>query len=116
MALTREEILAKRSVRQREPVEVPGMGTVYVAKFTAKDRDRFEEIVTGGVPGKVNLRNVRAQMACLLCVNEDGTRMFSDGDADAVGELDTDAVQAIVDAGFRINGINQESLEDAVKN
>ena len=85
MALTREEILAKRNVRQRVPVEVPGLGTIHVAKFTARDRDRFEEIVTGGIPGKVNLRNVRAQVATLLAVNEDGTRMFQDGDADAIG-------------------------------
>ena len=116
MALTREEILAKRSVRQRVPVEVPGWGTLHVAKFTARDRDRFEEIVTGGIPGKVNLRNVRAQVVTLLAVKEDGTRLFEDGDADAIGELDSDAVQAIVDAGFKINGLNTDALEDAVKN
>jgi hypothetical protein len=116
VALTREEILAKRNVRQRVPVEVPGWGTIHVAKFTARDRDRFEEIVTGGIPGKVNLRNVRAQVVALLAVNEDGTRLFEDGDADAIGELDSDAVQAVVDAGFRLNGLNTDALEDAVKN
>jgi hypothetical protein len=116
MTLTREEILAKRNVRQRVPVEVPDWGTIYVAKFTARDRDRFEEIVTGGIPGKVNLRNVRAQVVTLLAVKEDGTRLFEDGDADAIGELDSDAVQAIVDAGFKINGLNTDALEDAVKN
>ena len=92
------------------------MGTVHVAKFTARDRDRFEEIVTGGIPGKVNLRNVRAQVVALLAVNEDGTRMFTDSDADAIGELDSDSVQAIVDAGFKLNGLNTDALEDAAKN
>jgi hypothetical protein len=116
VGLTREDILAKRSVRQRVPVVVPGWGTIHVAKFTARDRDRFEEIVTGGIPGKVNLRNVRAQVVTLLAVNEDGTRMFQDGDADAIGELDSDSVQMIIDAGFRLNGLNTDSLEDSVKN
>jgi hypothetical protein len=116
VGLTREEILAKRSVRPRQPVEVEGLGTVYVAKFSAKDRDRFEEIVTGGIPGKVNLKNVRAQVATLLIVDEDGKRMFSDADADALGELDTDAIQAVVDAGFAINGIKQDAVEEAAKN
>lgn len=116
MVLTRDEILAKRNVRQREPIEVPGWGTLYVAKFNARDRDRFEEIVTGGVPGKVNLRNVRAQLVPLLVVKEDGTRMFDDGDSDAIGELDSDAVQVIIDAGFRINGLNANALEEAAKN
>ena len=116
MALTREEILAKRSVRQRVPVEVPGWGTLYVAKFTARDRDRFEEIVTGGIPGKVNLRNVRAQVMTLLAVNEDGTPMFAEADADDLGKLDSEAVQAVIDAGFELNGLNKNALEDATKN
>lgn len=116
MALTREEILAKRSVRQRVPVEVPGWGTLYVAKFTARDRDRFEEIVTGGIPGKVNLRNVRAQVMTLFAVNEDGTPMFTEADADEIGKLDSEAVQAVIDAGFELNGLNKNALEDATKN
>jgi hypothetical protein len=116
VALTRDQILAKRNVRERAPVEVPGWGTIYVAKFTARDRDRFEEIVTGGIPGKVNLRNVRAQVVTLLAVDEDGVRLFQDGDAEAIGELDSDAVQAIVDAGFKLNGLNTDALEDSVKN
>ena len=116
MALTRDEILAKRSVRQRVAVEVPELGTVYVAKFTARDRDRFEEIITGGIPGRVNLRNVRAQVVPLLVVDENGKRLFEDSDSDAIGELDSDTIQAIVDAGFKINGINQDVVEEEVKN
>lgn len=116
MALTRDEILAKRGVRQRKAVEVPGLGTVYVAKFTARDRDRFEEIVTGGVPNRVNLKNVRGQVMTLLCCNEDGTRMFTEADADACGELDSEVVQAVLDAGFEFNGIGGNPVEDAAKN
>lgn len=117
MALTREEIKAKRGVRPRVAVEVPELGgTVYVAKFSAKDRDRFEEIVTGGVPGKVNLRNVRAHVVTLLCVHEDGTRLFEDGDAEWIGELESEAVQKIVDAGFKLNGLGTNAIEEAAKN
>ena len=116
MALTREEILAKRSVRQRVPVEVPGWGTIHVAKFTARDRDRFEEIVTGGIPGRVNLKNVRAQLVPLFAVNEDGTPMFTEADAEEIGKLDSDSVQAVIDAGFEVNGLAKNTLEDATKN
>ena len=113
MALTREQIKAKRGVRPRVSVEVPELGTVYVAKFSAKDRDRFEQMVTGGKVGGVNLENVRARFVAMVCVNEDGTRMFEDGDAEWIGELDTDIVQAIVDAGFRLNGIGANAVEEA---
>ncbi len=113
MALTREQIKAKRGVRPRVAVEVPELGTVYVAKFSAKDRDRFEQIVTGGKVGGVNLDNVRARFVAMVCVNEDGTRMFEDSDAEWIGELDTDVVQAIVDAGFKLNGIGGNAVEAA---
>ena len=113
MALTREQIKAKRGVRPRVAVEVPELGTVYVAKFSAKDRDRFEQIVTGGKIGGVNLDNVRAQFVAMVCVNEDGTRMFEDSDAEWIGELDTDVVQTIVDAGFKLNGIGGSAVEEA---
>jgi hypothetical protein len=113
VALTREQIKAKRGVRPRVAVEVPELGTVYVAKFSAKDRDRFEQIVTGGKVGGVNLDNVRARFVAMVCVNEDGTRMFEDSDAEWIGELDTDVVQAIVDAGFKLNGIGGNAVEAA---
>ena len=116
MALTREQIKAKRGVRPRVAVEVPELGTVYVAKMTAKDRDQFEQMVTGGKVGGVNLVNIRARFVALVAVNEDGTRMFEDADAEWIGELDTDIVQAIVDAGFALNGIGGNALEDAAKN
>lgn len=116
MALTREQIKAKRGVRPRVAVEVPELGTIYVAKMTAKDRDQFEQMVTGGKVGGVNLQNIRARFVALVAVNEDGTRMFEDGDAEWIGELDTDIVQTIVDAGFKLNGIGGTALEEATKN
>ena len=112
MALTRDQIKAKRGVRPRVAVEVPELGTVYVSKFSAKDRDRFEQMVTGGKVGGVNLENVRARFVAMVCVNEDGTRMFDDADAEWIGELDTDIVQAIVDKGFEMNGIGRNAVEE----
>jgi hypothetical protein len=37
-------------------------------------------------------------------------------DADWLGELDTEAVQAIVDKGFAMNGIGVNAVEEAAKN
>lgn len=113
MALTREEILAKRSVRPRKRLEVEGLGEVFLAKFSAKQRDQWEKIVTGGKPGYVNLDNVRARFVEMVLVNEDGTRLFKDGDADAIGELDSDIVQQIVNEGLRFNGLAGDAVEAA---
>lgn len=117
MALTRDQIKAKRGVRPREPVNVPELGgTVYVAKMTARERDDFEFMVTGGKVGGMNMSNIRARFLAIVCVNEDGTKMFDEADAEWLGDLDTDVVQAIVDAGFRLNGIGSNALEEAAKN
>lgn len=113
MSLTREQMKARRGVRPRVALEVPELGTVHIARFTAKDRDRFEQLVTGGKAGGVNLENVRAKFVAMVCVNEDGTRMFEDSDADWIGDLDSDVVQSIVDKGFELNGIGKNAVEEA---
>ena len=117
MALTREEIKAKRGVLPREPLDVPALGgTVYVSKMNAKARDRFEQMVTGGKVGGVNLENVRAKFFVLVTTDEAGKPLFTMDDADWLGELDTEAVQAIVDKGFAMNGIGVNAVEEAAKN
>jgi hypothetical protein len=117
VALTRDEIKAKRCVRQRIAVEVPELGgTIYVAKMTARDRDELEYMVNAGRPGGMNTRNIRARFLTLVCVNEDGSRMFDESDAEWLGDLDTDTVQLITDAGFKLNGIGRDALEEATKN
>lgn len=117
MVLTKEQLKEKAEprVRERVAVEVPSLGgTVYVAKFTSRERDAFEQIVTGGkVGGSPNLDNVRAKFVALVCLNEDGSKMFDPSDAEWLGNLDTDAVQTIVDAGFQLNGIGVNAVEDA---
>lgn len=114
MALTADQIHAKASKRETVSVDVPGVDTFLVAKFSSRERDRFEQLVTGGkVGGNVNLDNVRAKFVTLVVVNEDGTRRFPESDADKIGEWDTDIVQAIVDAGFKLNGIGGNAVEEA---
>lgn len=117
MALTREEIKAKRGVLPRQPLDVPALGgTVYVSKMNAKMRDAFEQMVTGGKVGGVNLDNIRARFVALVTVDAEGKPLFTQEDAEWIGELDTEAVQAIVDKGFEINGIGQNAVEEAAKN
>jgi hypothetical protein len=118
MALTREQIKAKRGVMPREPLVVPELGDepVYISKLSAAGRDKFEQMVTGGRVGELNLDNIRARFVTLVCVDQAGVKLFDESDAEWIGELDTDVVQAIVDKGFEINKINASAVEDAAKN
>jgi|DEB0MinimDraft_6_1074348.scaffolds.fasta_scaffold32085_1 hypothetical protein len=118
MALTRDQIKAKRGVMPREPLSVPELGEdpIYISKLNAAGRDKFEQMVTGGRAGSVNLDNIRARFLTLVCVDEAGKLLFEESDAEWLGELDTDIVQKIVDKGFELNGINAEAVEEAAKN
>ena len=118
MALTRDQIKAKRGVMPREPLSVPELGDepIFISKLSAAGRDKFEQIVTGGSVGSVNLDNIRARFLTLVCVDEAGKRLFEDADAEWLGELDSDVVQKIVDKGFALNGINATAVEEAAKN
>lgn len=114
MTLTADDIHAKASSRSRVAVEILGVDTFYISKFSARDRDRFEQIVTGGkVGGTPNMDNVRAKFVTLVVVDEDGKKRFSETDAEKIGEWDSDIVQAIVDAGFKLNGIGANAVEEA---
>lgn len=120
MVLTREQFRGRRQPLPKVKVAVPELGDdaeVWVQKFNARMRDRFEEIATGGsVGGKVILSNVRAKVVTILCVDDDGKPLFTEADAEWLGECDTDAIQRIIDAGFKLNGIGAGTLEDAVGN
>lgn len=118
MALTREQIKAKRGVMPREPLVVPELGDepVFVSKLNASGRDKFEQMVTGGKTGSVDLSNIRARFLTLVCTDEKGQRLFEDADAEWIGELDTDIVQKIAEKGFAMNGINVDAVEEAAKN
>ena len=117
MALSRDEFFKRRRPRPKVKVQVPELGEdaeVYVTKFNARQRNRFEEIATGGkLGGVVNLRNVSAKIVVLACVDEDGKPLFSDADEEEIGGYDWEAVQRIVNAAFRLNGIATNAVEEA---
>lgn len=120
MALTRDQIKAKRGVMPREAIIVPELGDepIYISKMNAALRDRFDQMVTGGkANGAVDLTNIRARFLTLVCTDEKGTRLFEEDDAEWLGELDTDIVQKLAKKGFELNGINTDDIvEESAKN
>jgi hypothetical protein len=117
MALSRDEFFKRRRPLPKVKVPVPELGEdaeVWVTKFTSRMRNRFEEIATGGkVGGSVNLKNVSAKVVALSCVDDDGKALFTEADEERIGEFDADAVQRIVDAVFKLNGLGANPVEEA---
>lgn len=117
--LSRDQIFAIDDSRI-ERVEVPEWGGhVYVRMLSGTERDAFEAAtVTRKGKGKTetNLVNMRARLAVLCVCDESGKRLFADADATALGRKSAAALDRITDVALRLNGMTEESVEDAEGN
>lgn len=121
--LTREAILDAPDINT-EDVAVPEWGgTVRVKGLTGAGRDRFEAAMVGQSQGKgrnksrqVNLDNIRARMAALSIVGEDGDRLFSEADVRSLGEKSAAALQRVFDVAQRLSGLSEDDVEELAGN
>jgi len=116
--LTREAVLAISDLKT-ELVSVPEWGgSVTVQGLTADERDDFEAtcVKTRGRKAEVNLRNFRAKLVARTCHQEDGTRLFTDDDAAALGQKSGAAINRIFEVAARLSGLTEADLEELAKN
>lgn len=120
--LTRDAFrqLAKQK-RRTVRVDLPWLGAgahTYVLVPTARERDAFEAtLVTGtGKKAQLSTDNVRARMLVRWVSDADGTRLFGDNEADAMGELGAKTVDAIYRAIQRESGITDDDVEELAGN
>lgn len=115
----RDTILQAQDIQQ-ETINVPEWGTsVIVRGMTAGERDDFEASwFTDGPSGKAmrNLVNVRARMCVRCIVDEQGNRVFSDSDADALGKKSGKAMDRVYSSASRLSGLGAKDVEELAKN
>jgi len=112
--LNRDDIL-KVDDLQKELVPVPEWGgDVWVYGMTGGERDAFEAEVLiqrkGGA--HIDTRNIRAKMAARCIRNEDGKRMFGDGDIKALAKKSAKALDRIFSKAQELSGISDEDVEE----
>ena len=116
-ALTRDEILTADD-RGIEAVEVPEWGgTVYVRSMTGRQKDAFELSLYGdeNKVEKKRLNNFRARLMALTLCDEKGNLLFTEKDAEALGQKSVYAMDRVLAASKRINGITEEAQNELVK-
>lgn len=104
-----------------DTVDVPewgGDGKVRVRGLTAKEKDAYDrELVKfdpkTGQTSLGRLDNVRALLVVRCLVNEEGERIFRDGDAKMLGEKSSLVVQRIYEKCREISGMREEEVEEA---
>jgi hypothetical protein len=120
-ALTREEILnADDIVIEKVPVPEWGKGRfVHITTLTALEREKYVESIqkiTGhGRKQSVSivLQQSSAKLASQTICDEKGIRLFGVADIPALAKKSSKALQRIVDAAAKLNGIDDEAFEDA---
>ncbi|MER3438631.1 MAG: hypothetical protein C4346_14165 [Chloroflexota bacterium] len=116
--LSREEILAKDDLLS-EDVWVPEWETyVRVRGLTGAERDAFEQSIveTRGKNTKLNLRNARAKLVSLCCVDESGERLFRDEDVEVLGKKSAVALNRLFEVAQRLSGLRAEDVEELTGN
>jgi len=110
--LSKEAILAADDTRTEE-VEVPEWGgSVLVRGMTGRERDEFESSMLIQAAGQTarELRNTRAKLVAKCAVDDDGARLFTDGDVTALGEKSAAALVRVFEVAARLSGLDEEDV------
>lgn len=129
----REKILSIKDTKV-EKVHIKAWGTdVYLRSFTVADRCAFEaettmktkeikeegsnevSVVPAETPSEQAMR-MYALFACFVLCDEKGQRLFKDDEVAKFHDKSFEALEEIFDAGKKLNGISDETVEQAEKN
>ena len=110
------------SVRPKkvQPLDLPGLGRAYLRVLSGAERDLWEsgnyEWDAKSGRSRMTFRNCRARLAALALCDEHGSRLFRDGHADQLGQMDSTVLDQIYEAASKLSRLTRETVEDAEKN
>ena len=113
--LNKKQIMESKDI-VTETVAVPEWGgDVLIRTLTGTQRDAFEASLMGKGK-KADMVNIRARLVARSVVDEQGARVFCDGEIEALGMKSAKALDRIFDAAQKLNGIREEDIEELEKN
>lgn len=118
MLLSKDDILKAEDL-EREEVEVPEWhGSVLVRALTGTERDAYEASMVSqrGKDVVRNMANIRAKLVARCCITEDGERMFTDQDANALGRKSAAALDRVFEVAARLSRLNEDDIEELAGN
>ena len=95
-----------------ESVEIPEWGvSVFVRSMSGRDRDLFESQMMELSENGKRMDNFRSRLTVFCCVDEDGKRIFKDGDIAELGKKSGKALDRVFEVASRLNKMTEESIE-----
>ena len=104
---------------KREAVIVPEWGvTVYIRSITAAEIDSWQDETykLNGKDVKLNRQNIRARLLARCLVDEVGTRVYEDHEADELGKKNNQVVERLYKIAERLNAVTAGDVEELAKN
>ncbi len=102
-----------------QAVSLPELGgeTVYVWGLSGAERDAFEATMTvqRGKKREQNLANIRARFLVIILRDADGKRLFTDAEADVVGNLPASVLDRLFDVGRKLSGMTEADVDELGK-
>ena len=122
MALNKNEILQANDL-QHEALEIPEWGgEILVRGFTAAERDEYEQSlidarrVGNETQIKMVSENAKARAAVKCIVNDEGERIFTDADADVLGQKSAKALNRIMEKIQNLSGMSEKDMKELAGN
>lgn len=112
--LTKDQVLMK-PVLKTVRVRVFG-GEMIVSQITEFDQGELEASLIGK-NGGMNISAMKVKYIIATCVNEDGSKFFSDKDKSKIGKLAAADINTLFEAAEKLNvTISDDAIEDTAKN
>ena len=112
----REELLGIADAKITT-VHVPEWNrAVLIRAMTGAERDAWEQSVQQAARNGKQIANFRAKLAALVVCDEQGNRVFSDADAEALGKKNGAALDRIFNAWLEQNALSKKEVEELEKN
>lgn len=92
-------------------------GDLMLRSMTGAERDAFDvKIMIADEPEKLGEANLRAHMVASCAISEDGSKLFTEGDVEALGSKCTHSLNIAYKACMRVNKLTAEDAEALEKN
>ena len=113
MAISRDGFLAKKN-RRYETIKLDG-DEYRIQNLTEKERASFE-LSLQDKKGNLSFEKSRRSLLVRVLVDDNGNRLFADGEESLLEPLDGRITAAIYDAANRHCGYDRDEIETLVKN
>lgn len=117
MALSKDAIFAVKDSDSHE-VDVPEWGgSILLRSMTGKQRNDYEHWATTQSKEKVpDYRGIRERLIICCAVDENGDALFTESDLAKLAEKNSEVIDRLHTECRAICGMDEDSVEDAVKN